>query len=377
MATSATVHYVGQKVSKVRWRPSTHLKRSTVFASGGWDNNVNNLCLWSTEDLQSDGNAMSIDSNLADEPQLICAVEHEGSVTDIKYTDSERILTASSNGNVTLHKHDSARGSLSQFHSWHGIHHYNETSSCSCTSLATNTNLPDFVSVGEDGRIVVLRMDHQKPVRNIESADCTTISAVTFVKSYEIATVNFIGQLKVWDLRQKEVKPVRAMLLSGDRVPLLCIDKHPTQPHLIVTGGQDGVLGLWDMRQERYPVTLLEAHSAEIWEVKFYTSNPDHLFTCSQDGAVWQWNGSSMKTPSLNISRILKPNAPDVEDGVDSSNTPTPWLSADASKHKIETFSLLPYNRSAVNSLDVTGQNLVCGTDGEAVYVLENLDLDA
>ena len=50
---------------------------------------------------------------------------------------------------------------------------------------------------------------------------------------------------------------------SGDRVPLLCIDKHPTQPHLIVTGGQDGVLGLWDMRQERYPVTLLEAHSDE------------------------------------------------------------------------------------------------------------------
>ena len=50
---------------------------------------------------------------------------------------------------------------------------------------------------------------------------------------------------------------------SGDHVPLLCIDKHPTQPHLIVTGGQDGILGIWDMRQERYPVTLLEAHSAE------------------------------------------------------------------------------------------------------------------
>ena len=38
---------------------------------------------------------------------------------------------------------------------------------CSCTALATNTNLPDFVSVGEDGRIVVLRMDYQKPVRDI------------------------------------------------------------------------------------------------------------------------------------------------------------------------------------------------------------------
>ena len=108
----------------------------------------------------------------------------------------------------------------------------------------------------------------------------------------------------------------------------------------------------------------------------FYTANPDHLFTCSQDGAIWQWNGSSMKTPSMDISRILNPSTTAAQNGADENNAPTPWLSADASKHKIETFSLLPYNRSPVNSMDVTGQNLVCGTDGEAVYILENLDLD-
>ena len=50
---------------------------------------------------------------------------------------------------------------------------------------------------------------------------------------------------------------------SGDRVSLLCVDKHPTQPHLLAAGGQDGVLSIWDMRQELYPVTLLEAHCAE------------------------------------------------------------------------------------------------------------------
>ena len=82
-----------------------------------------------------------------------------------------------------------------------------------------------------------------------------------------------------------------------------------------------------------------------------------------------------MKTQTMDISRILNPTNATVQNGVDSSSTPTPWLSADASKHKIETFSLLPYNRSPVNSLDVTGQNLVCGTDEEAVYILENLDL--
>ena len=114
----------------------------------------------------------------------------------------------------------------------------------------------------------------------------------------------------------------------------------------------------------------------------FHHSNPDHLFTCSQDGSIWQWNGSSMKTSTMDISRILNPNLFVAENfssngiGTDGSHSiTTPWLSADTSKHKIETFSLLPYNRLPVNSLDVCARNLVCGTDGEAVYVLEDLDL--
>ena len=37
------------------------------------------------------------------------------------------------------------------------------------------------------------------------------------------------------------------------------------QPHLLAAGGQDGVLSIWDMRQELYPVTLLEAHAGEGW----------------------------------------------------------------------------------------------------------------
>lgn len=40
------------------------------------------------------------------------------------------------------------------------------------------------------------------------------------------------------------------------------MDRHPTQPHIVATGGQDGTLYLWDMRQEKYPITLLEAHSS-------------------------------------------------------------------------------------------------------------------
>ena len=61
------------------------------------------------------------------------------------------------------------------------------------------------------------------------------------------------------------------MCSSGERVSLLCVDKHPTQPHLLAAGGQDGVLSIWDMRQELYPVTLLEAHAAESECIKYFS----------------------------------------------------------------------------------------------------------
>ena len=49
---------------------------------------------------------------------------------------------------------------------------------------------------------------------------------------------------------------------TGEQTPLHCVDKHPTQNHIVATGGQDGVLCIWDLRQEKFPVTLLEAHSS-------------------------------------------------------------------------------------------------------------------
>lgn len=30
-----------------------------------------------------------------------------------------------------------------------------------------------------------------------------------------------------------------------------------------------------------------------VWEVHFHPSNPDHLFTCSEDGSLWHWDAST------------------------------------------------------------------------------------
>lgn len=45
------------------------------------------------------------------------------------------------------------------------------------------------------------------------------------------------------------------------------------------------------------------------------------------------------------------------------------WLSGDSSKARLETTHMLPSQTLSVNSLDILGQCLVCGTDGEAIFV--------
>jgi nuclear pore complex protein Nup43 len=31
-----------------------------------------------------------------------------------------------------------------------------------------------------------------------------------------------------------------------------------------------------------------------VWDVVFHPSYPNHLFTCSEDGAVWHWNAGAV-----------------------------------------------------------------------------------
>ena len=34
---------------------------------------------------------------------------------------------------------------------------------------------------------------------------------------------------------------------------------HPAQSHILMAGGQDGVLAVWDLRSTQHPATLLSA----------------------------------------------------------------------------------------------------------------------
>uniref|UniRef100_A0A674P233 Nucleoporin 43 n=1 Tax=Takifugu rubripes TaxID=31033 RepID=A0A674P233_TAKRU len=407
---SINAKYVSQKISKIRWRPVSHaaLQQPDIFVTGSWDNEDNKISFWSTGNHETSAN----DDGFEGDPQLLCEQRHKGDVLELQFLDPDRIVTASSTGAVTIFRHHQNNQAISLCHEWPRAHYY-PCDNAPCTGVVCSS--PEIVTVGEDGRIVVFRADQEGVNRVIENADSSTIHAVTYLRTTEILTVNSIGQLKMWDFRQQSSSPAQILSLSGDRVPLHCVDRHPNQQHIVATGGQDGMLCVWDMRQGSAPFSLMEAHSAEMWEVHFHPSNPDHLFTCSEDGSLLHWETSSHSDISylqgkflssqchLNLSMISKNILNKcsvlifhvflnfyffiflkcVSGGRNNSTTSrsamapaggnqsliSTWLSGESSKARLETTHMLPSQTLSVNTLDVLGQCLACGTDGEAIFV--------
>ena len=44
-------------------------------------------------------------------------------------------------------------------------------------------------------------------------------------------------------------------MLQGSGVR--CLATHPSQSHILMSGAQDGVLAVWDLRNPQHPATLL------------------------------------------------------------------------------------------------------------------------
>ncbi|XP_032877735.1 nucleoporin Nup43 [Amblyraja radiata] len=362
--------FVSRKISRIRWRPepASALQPPESIATGSWDAEQNKVCLWEaygTDNTESE-------HLFVEDPELKCEINHDGDVMDLQFFDQERIVTASSTGSVNLFQHQPSSETLTLSQRWDRIHYHLNTSA-PCTSVVCS--YPDIVTVGEDGRINHILADLKEPVRVIDNADSSSLNAVTFLRTTEILTVNSIGQLKIWDFRKPGDKPLQIFSFTDERVPLHCVDRHPSQQHIVGTGGQDGTLCIWDIRQGSVPISVLDAHSAEMWEIHFHPSNPDHVFTCSEDGTLWHWNASVVNSekPSYlqgNRSFMLNNSKVDLNQSVSSA-----WVASDITKGKVDAKNLLSDYSLSVNSLDVVGEHLVCGTDAEAIYITRNLQV--
>jgi len=363
-----TGKFIAKKVRKVRWKPKSDTSQtsSNIFVTGSWDDQSNEVTVWR---CPSQGPVEG--GEPGSEPTSVASISHTGDVTGMSWLNPDTLLLSSSTGCLSLHRlsrlpssrPDSYRLELCL--DWPHLH----TAAGGGGATGISCHGDHMVSVGEDGKMNLLNYKQRPAVRVWDHADSCSITDVTFTKASEVVTSNMRGQLKLWDLRSNQQQPATTFLLSSDQVAVTCLARHPTQCHILVSGGDDGVLGVWDLRQGKYPVTLLSAHQSPVSEVTFHQEQPDHLFTCSQGGEVWHWNGASIKR-GTNTSLLHNASAT-----LDNLNTTSPWLSTEAVKHKVETHSLVTKQHLPVNSVDVLGHSVVFGGDNEAFYVLNNVIL--
>ena len=128
--------------------------------------------------------------------------------------------------------------------------------------------------------------------------------------------------------------------------------------------------------------------SFSVLDLKFHQVNPDHLFSCSEDGSVWHWNISNDRgLYRMGILHNFSSIALDLKSVLYKLiylsfpwyistfyiSGPTTWLSADP--HCLNVDELINVKNFAVNSLDIVDDILLCGTDGEQIYYINNLSL--
>ncbi|XP_012283346.1 nucleoporin Nup43 [Orussus abietinus] len=344
MSESMHGTFISEKVSKIRWKREDFTEAKT-FVTGSWENPVNQITYWTFE---------VNDDELY--PVVVSSHAFLGDVTELKFISKDRFVASSSVGSIKLLQiQDNPYTQFKEVMLWKYVHNFSvSTDFASCTALSTFEE--DIVSVGEDGRINLLTAREENPVRIIENADSCSLHCVDFLRHSEILTGNLRGHMKVWDLRSDQDIPATTFMLSEQvKTEATSIAHHPTQRHIVVAGGGDGSLTVWDLRRNTYPISQLNAHSKAVAEIMFHPDRPEHLFTCSLGGELWQWNAQGSK---------LKPDTADKH-----------WLNTVGANGNVNVTSLCSALHKPINSIDVDRSTLLCGCDNEAMYVIKNIML--
>ena len=96
-----------------------------------------------------------------------------------------------------------------------------------------------------------------------------------------LGSVSGDGQFRVWDT--KSSRCVLSVPHSGE---ILCMDWNKYNSNVVVTGGVDRSVKVWDLRKPAIPVHVNEEHLLAVRRVKFDPHREHELASCSYDMTV-------------------------------------------------------------------------------------------
>ncbi|KAI8327305.1 WD40-repeat-containing domain protein [Choanephora cucurbitarum] len=159
----------------------------------------------------------------------------------------------------------------------------------------------------------VIAMENNQ-IRSGQLAEATYQHAITLDASPWLhSSTTCLSQLRdaVWNPHQAEVIAVGGQALLGwdlrsgkssicqpkaHQSTVRAVDINPNRPYHVVTGGDDALAHLWDVRQLDQPLMTMEGHSHWIWSVAFNPLQDQLLLTSSSDTLVNLHNAVSLSS---------------------------------------------------------------------------------
>ncbi|XP_059475898.1 nucleoporin Nup43 [Neocloeon triangulifer] len=351
-------HSSGKKVNKVRFVPSKtrHDNDVGLFVTATYQEDENELSLWTVDPMaRFEQNEQGCVQKISPTGTLKCKFD----CMDLKVSDGGRVFVCWKNGSFGMY---TMYPSLELNYTWENLHQIPRQIFCACRGVDFMGE--DVVTIGDDGKLILLNSysAHQQPVRIIE-ASSGALSSVCFIKHNEVLCGNSRGQISCWDLRKPAAQPGNTLCLSrlrGEKTvhPVAnSLAKHPTRTHLLLSGGSDGCVSLWDLRNTKFPVEFNQIHSGPVLEAHFHPEMQEHIASCSASGEAFLWDCSLPLNPlALNSSSVLEQDA---------------WSSVGRA-YAPQVSNLMPkIPAMAVTSLALSHNMIVCSKDPGFVSVFK------
>lgn len=100
-------------------------------------------------------------------------------------------------------------------------------------------------------------------------------------------------------------------IVNAHEILVRFIDYNQNKPNVLVSGGDDCMVRIWDTRQTKAPIMEISDHSHWIWCVQLNKFHDQLLLTCSSDAQV---NLQSVVSVSSNPVRVFSPTTSSEEE---------------------------------------------------------------
>lgn len=225
--------------------------------------------------------------------QLLHEDAFDGDVHSISYIQDSMLAMTSSKGSLIVYHLNN-----------HRLDQVSEAKVCKgpANGVMFNERSKDIITVGEDGSIGLINLSKlsDKPSRTQVS-----MSALTCIESCSDKAVlvgNTAGHIKVVDLRTGKTE----MSLPNNLNSVSVIRRNPGSHHFVMTGHQNGIIALWDLRSAKDASPFeMSTHEGSVTGMQFIEGD-NVMMTSSLDGHLLKWTLENTSTAS-SVDPLIRP----------------------------------------------------------------------